>query len=985
MEFGSSTPSSTRADPKGKYDVFLSFRGKDVREGFVSHLYAALEAAKIKTFRDNEDLLEGKMLLEELIEAIQGSQIAIVVFSKSYAESTWCLRELEKIIECRRLVLPVFYDIDPSDVLRQKGDFGKALKAAAQKKFSGGHLKSLLYRWSCTLTKVANFAGWDARNFKDEARLVRCIVDEILAKLDYQVLPITQFPVGLESRLKEVTEFIETRSSEVCVIGIWGMGGCGKTTLAKALYNQIHPTFMAKSFVEDIREICKKNSRGHDHLQERLLSDIVETHVKIQSIGKATAMIKRRLFEKKCLIVLDDVNEMDQLHLCENYGWFGRGTVIIITTRDLRLLKLIQVDCVYKMEKMDENESLELFSWHAFGEAKPREDFNELARNVIAYCGGLPLALQVLGSYLFGQTSKEVWESLSAKLKKIPNHDVQKKLRISYEDLDDMVKDIFLDICCFFIGEDRAYVTNILNGCGLHADIGITILIERSLIKIEKNNKIAMHCLFRDMGREVIREGSRMELGKRSRLWFEGDVLEVLAKNTGTEAIEGLALKLNLTNRDFFIKADAFKGMKSLRLLRLDHAQLTGDYGYLPKQLRWLSWKGFPLKYIPSKFYLERAIAIDLKHSNLRLAWKEPRDLVWLKFLNLSHSKYLKETPDFSKLPNLEMLILKDCPRLSKVHKSIGGLRNLITLNLTGCKNLANLPRRAYKLKSVKRLILSGSLKINKLEEDIGQMESLTTLIAKNTAVTQVPFSIVRSKSIGYVSLCGYEGFSHNVFPSIIQSWMSPKMNPLPRIHSFSGTSSSLVSMDLQNNNLGDLASMLNNLSSLRSVLVQCETESQLSEQLRTILDVAYGVNFIEFEITSYTLQKISNHYQRSCLIGIGCYEAVFNTLNDSISKKWIRMIAVDGYCTCRDGTLGLQAQLHALPKSTPSRRGGYLQRDSNAQAEEKTTRLGLGGGRGLDAEPQFRRRLRGELVNLGLGEGRGEDNETRPWRKAEG
>ncbi|MCI07811.1 TMV resistance protein N [Trifolium medium] len=109
-----------------------------------------------------------------------------------------------------------------------------------------------------------------------------------------------------------------------------------------------------------------------------------------------------------------------------------------------------------------------------------------------------------------------------------------------------------------------------------------------------------------------------------------------------------------------------------------------------------------------------------------------------LKILNLSHSKYLKSTPDFTKLPNLEKLIMKDCPSLSDVHPSIGDLKNLHLINLKGCTNLGNLPRNIYQLKSVKTLNLSGCSKIDKLEEDIVQMESLTTLIAENTAVTQV-------------------------------------------------------------------------------------------------------------------------------------------------------------------------------------------------------------------------------------------------------
>jgi len=137
-------------------------------------------------------------------------------------------------------------------------------------------------------------------------------------------------------------------------------------------------------------------------------------------------MTESKLFGRMSLIVLDGVNEFCQLKdLCGNRKWFDQET-IIITTRDVRLLNKRKVDYVYKMEEMDENESLELFSCHAFGEAKPTEDFDELARNVVAYCGGLPLALEVIGSYLSERTK----ESALSKLKIIPNDQVQEKLMI---------------------------------------------------------------------------------------------------------------------------------------------------------------------------------------------------------------------------------------------------------------------------------------------------------------------------------------------------------------------------------------------------------------------------------------------------------------------------------------------------------------------------------------------------------------------------
>jgi len=369
---------------------------------------------------------------------------------------------------------------------------------------------------------------------------VKVIVNRVQTLLDYTDLFITQFPVGLESRVEKVIERIENHFTKVCMIGIWGMGGSGKTTIAKSVYNRIYRTFIGKSFIENIREVCDGVSRSHIHLQENLLSDVLKSKLHLKNIPMGTNTIMKELSRKRVnglklhlLIVLDDVNEFDQLEAIFGNGeWLGEGSVVIITTRDVGLLKRLKVDYVYKTEEMNENESFELFSWHAFKEEKPIEDFNDVARNVVGYCRGLPLALEVLGTYLSERKKKE-WKSVFSKLKIIPNKQVQEKLRISFDGLSDEVEqDIFLDICCFFIGKERGYVTEILNGCGLRGDIEIRVLIERALIRVERNNKLGMHPLLRDMGREIIRERWPVEPENRSRLWFDDDVKDILTSNT---------------------------------------------------------------------------------------------------------------------------------------------------------------------------------------------------------------------------------------------------------------------------------------------------------------------------------------------------------------------------------------------------------------------------------------------------------------------
>ncbi|XP_068479330.1 disease resistance protein RUN1-like isoform X2 [Phaseolus vulgaris] len=831
------------------YDVVINFNGEDIQRKFVSHLDSALSAVGFTTFLHHPNALHPIHIQQPILNL---SRVAIVVFTKSYSQSAWCLQQLHQIIEwhetyCRH-VLPIYYEIEPSDVRLQMADFGKAFKETAQHTFSGQQLEHAISRWSHALTKAANFFGWNESNYRSDAELVDEIVKTVL---NLPVLSATKFPVGLQSHMEDLIRTIKYKSTEVCKIAICGQGGSGKTTLAKAIYHQIHDTFTEKSFIEDIGQVSR--IRGDLRVLEQLLSDVLKSKVEIDSFEMGRTMIRERLSGKRVLIVLDDVPEFNRELLWEYRHWFGGGSVIIITTIPENLPRIYEVDSVFQVKLMNANESLELLSWHAFREAKPKQEYHVLAERVVSYCGGLPLALEVIGSYLYERT-KEEWNSVLLRLDNIPQHDLQRKLKISFDRLrNQMEKDLFLDVCCSFVGKSRSYVTKILNGCGIDADSGIRVLIKHSLIQINKDNKLIMHPLLREMGREIIRQISGKEPEKNSKLWFDKDARYSLSENTlfsskGTKIIQRLP-----TGRDFFGSYPLHVSDPS-RLLKLGR-----DYHL--KKLRWISLRGFSSEYLPNDFYLHDAIAIDVKHSLLRFLWKEPQVLAWLKILNLSHSKYLRETPHFSGLPSLEQLILKDCPRLRKVHRSIGRLCNLILLNLKDCTSLSNLPREIYKLKCLKTLILSGCLKIDLMEKDIVRMKSLITLMAENTVMKQLPFTIVSPKIIGYISLRGSEGLSHNLFPSIIRSRMSPTMNPLSYIHPF---------MDMEDNSWDDIAPFLRSLANLRTVLVECDAEFHLSEQVKTTV-VEYGGNNTE--------SAISKNHLKSFLTGVGRYKEFFNTV----------------------------------------------------------------------------------------------------------
>ncbi|GMP78096.1 hypothetical protein CsSME_00034162 [Camellia sinensis var. sinensis] len=157
--------SSSLTQPRWSYDVFLSFRGEDTRKNFTDHLYEALVQAGIRTFRDDDELPRGREISSELLKSIEESRISIVVFSRNYASSRWCLDELVKIIECKKtlgqLVLPIFYDVCPSDVRKQTGYFGEAF-GRHEKRFVDEMEKVEVRR--AALNEAANLSGWDLQN-----------------------------------------------------------------------------------------------------------------------------------------------------------------------------------------------------------------------------------------------------------------------------------------------------------------------------------------------------------------------------------------------------------------------------------------------------------------------------------------------------------------------------------------------------------------------------------------------------------------------------------------------------------------------------------------------------------------------------------------------------------------------------------------------------------------------------------------------------
>ncbi|XP_015579975.1 disease resistance-like protein DSC1 [Ricinus communis] len=785
----SAIPSSTAQ--RIKYDVFLSFRGTDTRNSFVSHLYAALCRERISTFLDI-GLKRQEEITATMHKSIEASRTSIVIFSKNYGASPWCLDELVKILECRKtmgqIVLPVFYEVDPREVRKQSGAFGEAFSRHVI------DFTDKVSRWRTALAEAANYSGWVLGDTRPESLVINDIVNYILKRL-HQLSSNLDGLIGMDSHVKQLETLLCLGSFDNRTVGIWGMGGIGKTTIARVIFNKMSGSFENRCFLGNIRE--KIGKTGLLNLQREFLCEISGgENISADTVDVMSSFIIKRLRNKKVLVVLDDVdNLMDLSSLTGGLNLFGPGSRIIVTSRDKQVLQYCGVDSIYEVKGLNNHESLQLFSHYAFEQSLPTEAYWNLSNRVLQYAKGLPLALKICGSHLCTR-SIEQWESILHRLESPLNSEVQEVLQISYYGLDDLDKDIFLDIACFFRGQGIDHVKEILYDSGFYADIGIARLIGKSLISIS-DKRLEMHNLVQEMGWEIVRQESIYEPGSRSRLWNHEEIYHVLTSNKGTGAVRGINLDLSKIHK-LCLSSDSFTRMGNLKFLKFytpfskyweDDSKLYALEGlaYLPASLRLLHWDRYPLNSLPSNFEPRQLVELILCHSKLELLWEGAKCLENLKRINLGHSKYLVKIPDCSLAPKLEHIILEGCSSLSEVHSSIQQLNKLTVLNLKDCVKLKSLSitmdmtslemlnlSGCSRLKilraispNIKSLLLNGTA-IRELPQSIQYISKLDCLNLSNCKrLNALPFGICKLKSLKTLSLSGCSKLEN--FPEILE------------------------------------------------------------------------------------------------------------------------------------------------------------------------------------------------------------------------
>ncbi|KAL4642315.1 hypothetical protein ACB092_02G007200, partial [Castanea dentata] len=707
-EEGASSSSSTC--PK-KYDVFLSFRGEDTRTGFTTYLYEALKQKGINTFMDDK-LPRGEEISAELLKTIEKSMILVIVFSKNYAGSKWCLDELVKIVECwenNQMVLlrPIFYNVEPSEVRNQLGNFKIAL-ANHEKEFKEKgnfgivlanrekEFKEKMQRWREALSKAANVSGSHYQEgrttYKSECDFIQGIVKEISSAIcNRRQLYDVEYLVGIDSRVKEIKSLLNIKSNEVCFLGIHGLPGIGKTTIANVVYWIIAHQFEGSCFLEKVRE--KSINCGMIQLQKKLLSKILQddSYLMVDSEFEGTNLIRERICCKKVLLVLDDVDNSEQIKkLLGTCDWFASGSVVIITTKDTHVLTALPKGrLIYKVEELGQCEARDLFNMHAFHPNELKEDYLKLSEQIISYATGHPLALKVMGSDLREKSIGE-WTSAFKMYEKIQHEKIQEILKISFIGLNKNEKDIFLDIACFFEGRKKDYVVKILHACDLFPVFGIKRLIEKCLITVE-DGTLWMHDLLQQMGREIAQEESK-ELEKRSRIWCHEDANKLLTRNKGSNKIRGI-MWCEPKPRTVSLRASAFKKMENLKFLIVKNVQTSKELKYLSNELRLFECSGSNFS-LASKFCPSKLVGLEVSNSCIRLPnlFKQGCHNKYLRSIKLKGCQSIKRVPDLC-APNLETLDISYCDELIEIHDSIGLLDKLECWKLLCCKKLQTLPR----------------------------------------------------------------------------------------------------------------------------------------------------------------------------------------------------------------------------------------------------------------------------------------------------
>ncbi|CAH8366249.1 unnamed protein product [Eruca vesicaria subsp. sativa] len=765
----SSNPTVNEQPPQ--HQVFINFRGADLRRRFVSHLVTALKQNNINVFID--DYEDRGQPLETLMLRIEESKIALAIFSWKYTDSVWCVRELAKIKACTDegtlVAIPIFYKLEPSTVRDLKESFGDRFRSLAK----GDDRKK---EWEEAFSSISNIMGITIDKKSVESNKVIEIVKAVKTVLNnvssegsrsVSVNPSENINAGtssggekhktfgMDKRLKELEEKLDRDKYEgTRVIGVVGMPGIGKTTLLKALYKTWQRRFSRYVLLDKIHEKIK-HVEELECLPNMLVAELFKSNnTHIDHVKDPYSQLQ----ERKVLVVLDDVTKKEHIDALRGMvQWIKEGiegSRVVIATSDMSLINDL-VDDTYMVQNLNHKDSSQLFHYHAFGDDQgypPNEDFMKLSEKFVHYARGHPRALKMLGVELY-KKKMDHWRS---KLKILAESHSPTKIgsvfKVSYDELCSEQKDAFLDIACFR-SEEVGYVESLLASSdprSAEAMSPVKALTNKFLITT-CDGLVGMHDLLYTYSRELDYNACTQYGSRQRRLWLHQDMVNgcitnLLQRTMGAVNVRGIFLDLCEVKGEMSLDKDYFMKMGNLRYLKFYNSHCpqeceTNNKINIPdglklplKEIRCFHWLKFPLEELPNDFNPINLVDLKLPYSEIQRLWEDDKDVPSLKWVDLNHSSKLCSLSELSKAQNLQRLNLEGCTALKLLPSDIQYMRKLAFLNLKGCTSLESLPE--MNLISLKTLTLSGC---SNFKEFPLVSENIETLYLDGTAISELP------------------------------------------------------------------------------------------------------------------------------------------------------------------------------------------------------------------------------------------------------
>jgi len=377
--------------------------------------------------------------------------------------------------------------------------------------------------------------------------------------LKHASLPtLPKLVIGLDEAIANVNGKIVDNH----MLAVVGMGGIGKTTLVKKLYHQIHADFKRSTFLENVK--------GSDivEVKKKIIMDL--RGLKLEDPTTFLRYFEECWTEMKVLVVIDDVKETQIIELLgidiDGIKRSENGSKIIMTGRNWKDFEnVIPKEGKFEMDGLNEKQAMELFSWKAFRQSTPPHDFASITNEVVDACQGLPLSLEVTGSWLSTKRNPQEWKEGLSRLKnakpfggdRIENDKLWGRLRICYIDLAYEEREMFLDVACFFSEYHSKFKTGITIQKALQiwkvpsqysSMTSLQNLKDRSLVKVNDKGNLVMHDQLRDMGRQIVKEASGYECHKQSRIWDKEEARMVLSNETVNISSSNLHQFFNCTH-----------------------------------------------------------------------------------------------------------------------------------------------------------------------------------------------------------------------------------------------------------------------------------------------------------------------------------------------------------------------------------------------------------------------------------------------------